>query len=235
VQRIRLRYFKQGPARFASQQDFARAFERALRRAEVPMAYSSGFSPHPRISYTNAVPTGVASLAEYLEIGLSGRVDPEAVRTSLNQALPGGFQIMAAVEAAGPALAESLTHSAWHIELGVDATAGVADFLAADAVVVQRMGKSGLRELDIREAIVALEADTATLSLRAVTGPGQVVVRPSDIVAGLAVASPALRVPGTALAVRLAQGIWVDGRVRDPFGPDRQVDAAANAGIVANL
>ena len=60
VQRLRLRYAKTGRARFASHRDFSRAFERALRRAEVPMAYSSGFSPHPRISYANASPTGAA-------------------------------------------------------------------------------------------------------------------------------------------------------------------------------
>jgi radical SAM-linked protein len=230
-----LRYFKQGPARFASQQDFARAFERALRRAAVPMAYSSGFNPHPRISYSNAVPTGVASLAEYLEIALAQRIDPVSVQASLNRVLPGGFQIMAAVESDGTALAELLTHSAWRIDLGVDATAAVAAFLAADSVVVQRMGKAGLRELDIRAAVVALAADAGALSLRAVTGPGKVVVRPGDIVAGLAVVSPAVVSPGASLALRVAQGVWSDGRVRDPFGPEKLANDAANAGIVANL
>ena len=70
VQRLRLRYAKRGRLRFASHRDFQRAFERALRRAQVPMAYSAGFSPHPKISYANAAPTGTASEAEYLEIGM---------------------------------------------------------------------------------------------------------------------------------------------------------------------
>jgi radical SAM-linked protein len=68
---LRLRYAKRGRLRFASHRDFQRAFERALRRAGVPMAYSAGFSPHPKISYANAAPTGTASEAEYLEIGLA--------------------------------------------------------------------------------------------------------------------------------------------------------------------
>jgi len=66
VQRVRLRYAKRVRMWFASHRDFARAFERALRRAAVPMAYSAGFTPHPKVSYVGAAPTGVASEAEYL-------------------------------------------------------------------------------------------------------------------------------------------------------------------------
>ncbi len=69
VQRLRVHYTKRGRLRFSSHRDFQRAFERALRRAAVPMAYSAGFSPHPKVSYAGAAPTGVASEAEYLEIG----------------------------------------------------------------------------------------------------------------------------------------------------------------------
>src|SRR4029453_11201813 len=79
VQWRRVKYAKRGRARFTSHRDFGRAFERALRRAGVPMAYSSGFSPHPRISYPNASPTGAASEAEYLEIGLAAACDPDKV------------------------------------------------------------------------------------------------------------------------------------------------------------
>ena len=88
MQRLRVRYAKRGRARFTSHRDFGRAFERALRRAGVPMAYSSGFSPHPRISYASASPTGAASEAEYLEIGLAEVRTPAAVRAALDAALP---------------------------------------------------------------------------------------------------------------------------------------------------
>src|SRR3954453_2851145 len=87
VQRIRIRYAKRGPLRFTSHRDFARAFERALRRAAVPVAFSQGFTPHPKISYASAAPTGVASEAEYLEIGLQAEVDPPAVREAPHPAL----------------------------------------------------------------------------------------------------------------------------------------------------
>ena len=84
VQRLRLRYAKRGRLRFSSARDFQRALERALRRADVPMAYSGGFSPHPRISYANAAATGVASEAEYVELALVERCDPQAVRAALD-------------------------------------------------------------------------------------------------------------------------------------------------------
>ena len=88
VQKLRIRYAKRGRLRFASHRDLARALERALRRAQVPMAFSAGFTPHPKISYVGAAPTGAASEAEYLEIGLAERRDPEAVRAALDAALP---------------------------------------------------------------------------------------------------------------------------------------------------
>ena len=61
VQKLRIRYAKRGRLRFASHRDLARALERALRRAQVPMAFSAGFSPHPKISYIGAAPTGAAT------------------------------------------------------------------------------------------------------------------------------------------------------------------------------
>ena len=65
VQKLRIRYAKRGRLRFSSTRDFSRALERALRRADVPMAVSAGFHPHPLISYANAAPTGTASEAEH--------------------------------------------------------------------------------------------------------------------------------------------------------------------------
>ena len=101
VQRLRVRYAKRGRLRFTSHRDFSRAFERALVRAQVPMAYSSGFNPHPRISYAGAAPTGSASEAEYLEIGLAGETDPDDVRARLDEALPPGLDVLEVVTVRG--------------------------------------------------------------------------------------------------------------------------------------
>ena len=119
VQRLRLRYTKRGPLRFASHRDLARALERALRRAQVPMAFSAGFSPHPKISYMGAAPTGAASEAEYFEIGLSARRDPEQVRAALDASLPPGIDIVECVEAVegSGSLADRLDATRWRIDL----------------------------------------------------------------------------------------------------------------------
>jgi hypothetical protein len=66
--RIRFRFTKLGKIRFTSQRDVARMWERALRRSGLPVAWSEGFSPHPLLSFSLALPTGCESLAEYLDI-----------------------------------------------------------------------------------------------------------------------------------------------------------------------
>lgn len=207
VQRLRIRYAKRGRLRFTSHRDFSRAFERAIFRARVPMSYSSGFNPHPRISYAGAAPTGSASEAEYLEIALAEVVDPQDVKALLEEALPDGLDVLEVVESAGGSLADRLEASHWQIDL--DAPAGtiesaVAAFLAAEAVPVQRMTKKGLREFDCRAAVVALWVrDGVRLDL--VLRHQEPAVRPDDVLSGLA-AVGGLEVTGAPLLTRLAQG-----------------------------
>ena len=159
VQRLRVRYAKRGRLRFTSHRDFSRAFERAVFRARVPMAYSSGFNPHPRISYAGAAPTGSASEAEYLELALAQVVVPADVHAMLDEALPPGLDVLEVVESPGGSLSDLLEGSRWRIVLTVDrevAEDAVTRFLAADEALVERMTKKGMREFDARGAVVAL-------------------------------------------------------------------------------
>jgi radical SAM-linked protein len=170
VARVRIRYAKRGPLRFTSHRDFARAFERALRRARVPIAYSQGFTPHPKISYASAAPTGVASEAEYLEIGLSAPVEPAALAAALDAALSPGLDVLDAVAVSagegsgggsrGASLADRMEASRWRVELpGVEPDAlrrAVAAFQDAEEVLVERLTKQGRRRFDARGAVVAM-------------------------------------------------------------------------------
>ena len=208
VQWLRVRYAKRGRARFTSHRDFGRAFERALRRATVPMAYTSGFSPHPRISYPNASPTGAASEAEYLEIGLAVACDPDKVRDALDAALPPGLDVVEVSVARPGALAEELTGSRWQVDLTGLSTATLQtardEFLAKDVVLVERMTKNGLREFDARAAVVALDVEDGRLTM---TLEHQVpLVRPDDVLAGLRVASPVFAPKDPPVLTRLIQG-----------------------------
>jgi radical SAM-linked protein len=220
VQRLRIRYAKRGRARFTSSRDFSRAFERALRRAGVPMAYSSGFSPHPRIAYANACATGAASEAEYCEIGLTTPCDPERVREALDSALPTGLDVVEVWEAPTGALADRLTGSHWSVRLpGTDATevaTALATFLERDAVEVQRMTKNGLRTFDARGCVVSANAadDGFDLVLAHVTP----LVRPDDVLAGLVAVDAALVLVDPPILTRLQQGVLnrLTGEITDP-------------------
>jgi radical SAM-linked protein len=218
---LRLRYARRGRARFTSHRDFGRAFERALRRAQVPMAYSSGFSPHPRISYANAAPTGAASEAEYLEIGLSVACDAEQVRAALDAALPPGLDIVAAQVAPGDTLADLLTGSRWQIDVvGIDpevAAGAVAAFLGRDEVDVSRMTKTGLRTFDARSAVHQLRYEPGRLIA---TIAHQVpLVRPDDLLTALADVEQAWRPTNPPLLTRLIQGTLdpVTGEITPPL------------------
>jgi radical SAM-linked protein len=220
VQRIRLQYAKRGRLRFSSHRDFARAFERSLRRAEVPMAYSAGFHPHPKISYVGAAPTGVASEAEYLEIALAVVCEPAQVAAAIDGVLPEGLDIVRAVDVADcppGSLAERIQASLWRLELAGDAellASAVERFLAEDEVFVERLTKDGTRQLDARGPVLSAIVENPvshdggepnraimTMVVRQVTPT----VRPDDVLAALrSIAGFAPSEP--VRATRLAQG-----------------------------
>jgi radical SAM-linked protein len=220
VQRLRIRYAKRGRARFTSSRDFGRAFERALRRADVPMAYSSGFSPHPRISYANACATGAASEAEYCEIGLTTPCDPDRVREALDAALPTGLDVVEVWVAPTGALADRLTGSHWSVRLpGADpaeVAAALAAFLGRDVVEVQRMTKNGVRTFDARGCLVSATATADGLDL--VLAHEEPLVRPDDVLAGLVAVHAALVLRDPPVLTRLSQGVLdrATGAITDP-------------------
>jgi radical SAM-linked protein len=232
VQRLRVRYAKRGRLRFTSHRDFSRAFERAIVRARVPMAYSSGFNPHPRISYAGASPTGAASEAEYLEIGLARVTDPAEVLAALDEALPPGLDVLAVVESTGGSLSDLLEASIWRTRIpGLSPEAAdraVAAFLAAEEVPVQRMMKKGLRTFDCRSAVIHLAAARPTggadecAILDMVLRHGTPSVRPDDVLAGLSMMA-GLEAAAAPLHERLAQGPLdaQTGTVGDPLALNR--------------
>jgi radical SAM-linked protein len=242
VQRLRIRYAKRGRLRFTSHRDVARMLERALRRAEIPMAFSAGFSPHPKLSYAGAAPTGVASEAEYLEIALAERRDPAQVRAVLDAALPDGIDVVQVVEAVageGPSLADRIEASHWGIRLpGVEpaeAQRATDQLLAMTEAPVQRATKDGFRTVDARAAVRSIRVGDgasgadgtpqigpcATLDL--VVRHAVPAVRPDDVLTALRTAA-GLTTPVTPVVTRLAQGLLDDTspgdaeRLVDPLG-----------------
>ncbi len=243
VQRLRLRYAKRGRLRFTSHRDIARGFERALRRARVPMAYTSGFTAHPRISWLGAAPTGVASEAEYVELALAQACDPEAVRLALDASLAPGLDVLECVVAGGGSLAERVEASQWRIVLRqVEAATvqrAVDAFLGESEVQVERLVKDGVRMLDARGAVVSVavsaeasvevppEVSKGATSdncaiLRVVVRQTTPAVRPDDVLAALKSVA-GLEPPVPVEVTRLAQGrLAEDGSLDDPLRTDRE-------------
>ncbi len=230
MQRMRIRYAKRGPLRFSSHRDFQRALERALRRARVPMAYSAGFSPHPKVSYANAAPTGAASEAEYVEIGLVRECDPDALREELDAALPPGLDVLDVVEARTRDLVARLEGSRWRIEVPGcspdELDAAWRRVWSADVVPVQRMMKQGLRTLDLRPSLVAggvSGAGTFGAALEVTVANVTPTVRPDELLIALHDIG-GLHPGDPARSTRLAQGpITGKGLVDDPLEADRRV------------
>jgi radical SAM-linked protein len=205
-----------------------------VRRANLPVAHSAGFSPHPKISYAGGAPTGAASEAEFLEISLTARLDPHAVQVRLDAALPDGIDV---IEVADLAVAQAprLEASVWEVVLpGVapaEATMAIGAFLAAPHAEVERLTSNGVRRLDTRAGVVSLELDRRATAegqlgcaiLRMVVRHLTPAVRPEDILAAFRAMS-ALEPSSPAVVTRLAQG---------PLGTDIAADGLDEAAITA--
>ena len=221
VQHLLIRYAKRGKMRFASHLDVARAFERGVRRAGLPVAYSAGFTPHPKISYAGGAPTGVASEAEYLSLALTSRIEAGDVRERLNAALPDGIDVITATEDAGGLPASRLTASEWLVILPgttPDSVVPVVQkFLALEHAPVERLTSKGLRRMDARAAVVTLDVDGyeddsavgaghyAEAALRMIVRHTAPAVRPDDVLAALREVSDVVPTAPPRMT-RLAQG-----------------------------
>lgn len=234
AQRLRVRYARRGRMRFTSHRDVARALERALRQLGAPIAFSGGFTRHPRISYAGAAPTGTASEAEYLELALTARVDPAGFAAALDAALPEGLDVVEAVEARSGSLPDRIDASRWRIELpGTEpaaAQSAVDAFLARERITVERLTKEGRRTLDARAAVVSLSAGPGESGRCAiidlVVRHSTPTVRPDDVLAGLLEVA-ALRPEVAPRVTRLAQGLLdPSGGFADPLAADRGEPAA---------
>lgn len=242
--RVRLRYSRVGKVRWTSALDVARIWERALRRVGLPLAYTSGFSPRPKISFGLALPTGHESTAEFVDLDLDtsrldGSFTTSTLAPRLSAALPVGFDVTAAgeIDSATPSLQHDVTSCRWEIEaLGVSTTelaGSIAAALSAETLVVTRTRKGREVVDDIRPSITHLaplsrecaqiapaSESSALLEVELLTTlPGQPrSVRPTELLRGIA---PAAEI---GLVRRTHQWIERDGARREPL-PDEATAA----------
>jgi radical SAM-linked protein len=202
----RVRFTKTGKMRFLSHHDLMRLFERALRRTGLPLRMTEGYNPHPVIAFPTALGLGIESIDEILEFELSSWTSPRAIEKSLGEQLPEGITV-------GSAEAFDRKQRSYvnFVEYEASCTGqseGIEDriraFLGLKECPVERVSDKGSKTVEIRQYVMALDAENDLLYLRIrVTDQGT--AKPEEVLRSLGLRvdeSVRLRKTYTELAVR---------------------------------
>lgn len=191
IQRVRLKFSKNGPTRFISHLDLIRTFERAFNRAKIPLSYTQGYNPLPRMQFADALPLGFSSEWEWVDIWLLERVNPLELILTMSGKVGKGLIFLAAEEVplSAPALQNIVSSASYKVSLGgeknlVDLQKRIEEFLSADSIIRERKGK----EYDLRPRVLdlLLEGENGEVVLKMIIslGPGRT-GRPDEVLAAL--------------------------------------------------
>jgi radical SAM-linked protein len=220
--KVRVRFSKSGKIRWTSHRDVARMWERAFRRTSLPLAYSVGFSPRPKVSFGLALSTGHESVAEYLDLELvpSSELDVESLPGRLTAALPDGIEVTAAglIDDRSDSLQHEVTSCVYEL-VAAGATISelrtfAAQALAAPTIVLTRQRKGQDVTDDVRPAILSVdvldevEADDGRpcVSLVAELATQPRGLRPAELLAALSPSLEEVRVRRTHQWILRADG-----------------------------
>jgi radical SAM-linked protein len=208
VMRLRLTYAKQGAQRYTGHLDFQRVWERILHRSRLPVAYSRGFHPQARLNLACALPLGVTSRCEVLDVWLSGLAQPDQAAAVLRPVLPPGIELLniEEVDLHAPAL-QMLVRSSDYEALLLDPTdptnleARIHELLSAGTIIRQRRDK----DYDLRPLVEDLylipsaPGQSLRLAMRLSAREGAT-GRPDEVLSALGLDPYAARIMRTALA-----------------------------------
>ena len=234
---VRLRFAKHGKVRFISHRDVARAFERAFRIAELPLAFTQGFSPRPKVSFGLALSVGHESDAEYLDVELAEPVDLTRLAGVLSDGLPEGIDVTgtAALAERAPALQEAITAVAYRVDVPdappVALDHAVRELMARETVTMTVVRKARETVEDVRPAMRRVELELAgtgpCLQLELATRPRN--IRPGEVLAALRAVSPEVGELVEHRVVRTHQWIEREGARLEPLDADVRSSAPQGA------
>jgi len=163
MHRLRLKFSRGEQLKFLSHLDLMRLWERALRRAGMELAYSEGFSPHPRISLAAPLAVGITSIAELMDVFLSRRITDSLFVEKVGPQLPGGIGIMQIlpVNIEAPSLQSRLRFAEYRVDMetdksGPDIGSGLTELLARETLPWHHARDTGERFYDLRPLINGL-------------------------------------------------------------------------------
>ncbi len=186
-QKLEIVYSKTGPARYFGHLEFVTIFIRAINRAEIPVVYSQGFHPMPKVAFSDPLPVGVESEQETLVITITGEIRPEAVRAALNRHLPEGIWIKecrkATEKASKPASTDRISIYSIESEKEVFDIEKADLFRSRETVVLEKQTKDGeIKTVDLKEVVsnlVVIDKRRLLIEIKELSGKK---VRPDDII-----------------------------------------------------
>jgi radical SAM-linked protein len=162
--RIRITFAKQGPLRYTGHLDLHKLWERAARRAQLPLAYSHGFHPQPKMNIAAALPLGFSSRCEVMDMRLEHEIQLEGVREKLQQTLPAGIQVLNVENAdeRAPALQTQVASAEYQVTLtglidGSELKRKIDSVMESEFIIRERRGK----KYDLRPLIEGLALKSA--------------------------------------------------------------------------
>ncbi|MCR5640585.1 MAG: TIGR03936 family radical SAM-associated protein [Lachnospiraceae bacterium] len=167
--KVRIRFTKSDALRYVGHLDLLRFFQKAMRRAHVPMAFSEGFHPHQIMSFASPLGVGITSQGEYLDIEITEQMDPSAAMEALNAQMVEGVTIQsftylddqAKNSMASLAAADYLVYFKRGLDKSLDYVDAYTQFYQTDgAIMVTKKTKKSERELDIRPLILDMKVGT---------------------------------------------------------------------------
>jgi radical SAM-linked protein len=205
--RIRITFSKQGPLRYTGHLDLHKLWERAARRAELPLAYSQGFHPQPKMSLAAALPLGFSSTCEMLDMRLEHDIELDGLPARLNATLPPGIQVTGVeqVDERAPALQTQVASAEYQVKLteaggGSDLKRRVETVLGSESILRERRGK----KYDLRPLIESMEAMGDTIVMRLAAREGAT-GRPEEVLDVLGIAFEETKIERTRLILNVPQ------------------------------
>src|SRR5215211_3677125 len=217
--RIRITFAKQGPLRYTGHLDLHKLWERAARRAELPLAYSQGFHPQPKMNIAAALPLGFSSLCEVLDMRLEHEIPLDGLREKLQETLPTGIQV-SSVEAVNdklPALQTQVVSAEYEVSLtetvdGSELKRKIDSIMESESIVRERRGKTYdlrplIEELRILDSDGAMQEPAPALQkiFMRLTAREGATGRPEEVLDMLGIAFEGTRIERTRLLFNVAE------------------------------